>query len=76
MENVYYQPNYNEAIWDKANFESHCVYHHLHNAELDFPNLDIIEFSGDDIENPTFMDEENDLYWKQTLLLPEKQKTT
>ena len=57
---VYYQPEFEDdklpISVDGKELYSFEVYLKKENAEKDFPNSKIIEYSGGDIENPTFVD--------------------
>lgn len=54
FEEPYYQPEMKEE--DEIGLPSFCVYHKKENAQKAFPDVKILEYSGDDIENPTFVD--------------------
>jgi hypothetical protein len=55
--NVYYQPIMTDAQWNENKwFNSFDVYHSFHNAKTDFPNCEIGAYSGDDIEEPNYID--------------------
>jgi hypothetical protein len=56
----YYQPEYNQEIWEQAGFFSFMVYKSKQIAQKDFPMLRIDTYSGTDIEDPEFVDD-NDL---------------
>lgn len=58
MNNIYFQPLLTEKEWIETNLPSFGVYKHLSNAKEDFPNHYIIAYSGNDIENPTYLDKE------------------
>jgi len=62
MKKVYYQPNLSDKEW-YANkwFNTIDVYHSFDNAKRDFPNAEIGAYSGDDIENPNFIDENEEI---------------
>jgi len=55
-ENVYYQPDFADKNFDGAIF-SFEVYRSREECQKDFPNCQIITYSGDDIEGPSFVDE-------------------
>ncbi len=48
---IYYQPE--DTKEEIFSFE---VYHSLKNAQKDFPDQKIIRYSGDDIEDPSYID--------------------
>ena len=54
--NVYYQPELNDDEWGDLLY-SFEVYRLKKNAQKDFPGRRIIRYEGDDIEEPTFIDE-------------------
>lgn len=61
MENSkkYYQPEFengNPPFYEGMELWSFEVYHSKEEAQKDFPHHKIIEYSGNDIENPTFVD--------------------
>ncbi|MFW6273011.1 MAG: hypothetical protein ACOC2U_04465 [bacterium] len=62
MENngIYFQPDFKDndtlKTKDGIDFYSFFVYRNYHNAKKDFPNTPILAYSGDDIEEPTYMD--------------------
>jgi hypothetical protein len=53
---VYYQPVLTEREMFENDVFSWHVYRSLMNAKKDFPNNEIKEYSGDDIENPVYVD--------------------
>ena len=53
---VYYQPVLTEKEMFENDIFSWQVYASLENAKKDFPNHEIKEYSGDDIENPVYID--------------------
>ena len=56
-EGIYFQPLLSDAEWNEyRDFNSFDVYHSFQNAKADFPNNEIGAYSGDDIEEPTFID--------------------
>jgi hypothetical protein len=60
LETIYYQPIMTDAQWNENKwFNSRDVYYSLSNAKKDFPNCEIGAYSGDDIEEPTFLDIED-----------------
>lgn len=69
MANVYYQPDFKDdatLITPKGvELWSYYVYQHKKNAQRDFPDREILEYTEDDIEYPVFMDdcEEEFLDW-------------
>lgn len=52
----YYQPVLQDSEWGIL-LCSFQVYYNKTKLEKDFPGREIKEYSGDDIENPTFVDE-------------------
>jgi len=52
----YYQPKLTEREMIQNDFYSFFVYSLRENAERDFPNHEIVEYSNGDIEDPTFID--------------------
>jgi hypothetical protein len=52
---IYYQPDFEDPNFDESLF-SFEVYSNRENAEADFPNVKILEYSGDDIEDKSFVD--------------------
>lgn len=61
MENVYYQPILNKEEWEEGILNSFDVYREYRNAKEDFPNHIIAAYSGDDIEEPSFIDDERSI---------------
>lgn len=59
MKNVYYQPILTTEEWETGNLPSFGVYKYFENAKLDYPDKVIAAYSGNDIEEPTYMDVEN-----------------
>ena len=60
---VYYQPEFVDGkppFYQGTELYSFEVYHSKSEAQKDFPKHKIIEYSGDDIEEPTFVDEDED----------------
>lgn len=58
MTRVYYQPIMTDAQWNEHRwFNSFNVYHSYENAKADFPDCEIGAYSGDDIEEPTYIDD-------------------
>ncbi len=61
MANVYYQPDFKDdatLITPKGvELWSYYVYQHKKNAQRDFPDREILEYTEDDIENPVFIDD-------------------
>lgn len=54
---VYYQPILSDEEWNEHRwFNSFNVYRSYWNAKKAFPNNEIGAYSGDDIEDPTYMD--------------------
>ena len=62
MTNIYFQPDYQGddvlVTIDGKQLSSSCVYSDLEIAKQDFPDRPIIAYSGDDIEEPFFVDRE------------------
>lgn len=56
---TYYQPVLTETEMIQNDFYSFQVYRNKANAEKDFPGKEIKEYSGLDIEDPTFVDDTN-----------------
>lgn len=58
-EDVYYQPDFGNddtlTTPDGTELWSYYVYSSKELAKQDFPDREILEFSGDDIENPYFV---------------------
>ena len=58
----YYQPEFGDddtlITPDGVELWSYYVYANKENAQKDFPDRKILSFSGDDIENPYFIDGE------------------
>jgi hypothetical protein len=52
----YYQPRLTDEDHDKYDFPSFAVFKSKSLAKEKFPNHEILEFSGDDIEEPMFID--------------------
>ena len=52
----YYQPEYNEDIWEENGFHSWFIFNSKEVAQSAFPTLIINEYCGDDIEDPEFVD--------------------
>lgn len=59
LQPAYYQPVLTEEEMIQSDFYSFQVYRSKENAERDFPGKEIKEYFGDDIEDPTFVDDEN-----------------
>jgi hypothetical protein len=57
---VYYQPILSNEEWESGELSSFMVYRELKNAKLDYPNHQIAAFLDDDIEEPTFVVDEDD----------------
>jgi hypothetical protein len=55
-ERVYYQPELSVTEWESGKLASFQVYRDWLNAKKDYPNHNIIMYSGNDIEQPTFVD--------------------
>ncbi|HKR05959.1 MAG TPA: hypothetical protein VJY62_15085 [Bacteroidia bacterium] len=51
---IYYQPALNDAEWG-VKLYSFQVYDSKVKAQKDFPDKEILEYSGDAIENPTYV---------------------
>jgi hypothetical protein len=56
-ETVYYQPVLTEREMFENDMYSWFVYRSLENAKRDFPNHKIKEYSGNDIEEPVYIDD-------------------
>ena len=56
MKTIYYQPILNEGEWENLDIYSFEVYYSFEKCKKDFPNHTIAAYSGDDIENPTYRD--------------------
>lgn len=53
----YYQPDLPDELWGTPEgLWTFDVYHSKEKAQADFPDYEIKEYSGDDIEDPTFVD--------------------
>jgi hypothetical protein len=46
----YYQPEYNEKVWDEKDFHSWFIFHDKKRAEEAFPGIKILELENNDIE--------------------------
>lgn len=57
---IYYQPILSRDEWEKGELASFHVYRDLFNAKKDYPNHQIAAYSGDDIEEPVYVDDEDD----------------
>ena len=55
--NVYYQPRLSKQEWESGELSSFEVYRYFENARLDYPDHEIVAYCGDDIENPTYADD-------------------
>ena len=62
MKTIYYQPEFvngeSPKSHDGVELHSFEVYHSKENAQKDFPKSKIIEYCDDDIEEPTYVDEQ------------------
>lgn len=56
---VFYQPIMSGKELEKHDLASFMVYRNYENAKQDFPDIPIGAFTEDDIENPTFIDEDD-----------------
>lgn len=56
---VFYQPILSKEEWEKGELPSFGVYRELANAKEDYPKHDIAAYEEGDIENPTFVDDED-----------------
>jgi hypothetical protein len=56
---TYYQPRLNDEEFEKHDLTSSDVYREFDNAREEFPNTIIDKFVGSEIENHTFVDDEN-----------------
>jgi len=58
--NIYYQPEFKNGLPPKTHdgieLYSFEVYRSKEKAQKDFPNHEILTYTGDDIEEPTFVD--------------------
>lgn len=57
---VIFQPILTDTEWAASELSSFMVYRELKNAKKDFPNKEIGAYFFDDIEDPTFVDGEED----------------
>jgi hypothetical protein len=55
-EKFYYQPELSVEEWESGKLASFQVYRDWLNAKKDYPNHNIKMYSGNDIEEPTFVD--------------------
>ena len=53
----YFQPDYDEEVWEKENFYSWMVFRSEKIAKAIFPAMLINKYRLGDIENPEFVDE-------------------
>lgn len=54
---IYFQPDLDDNRVCLYSFE---VYHFLSNARRDYPNVKILAYADDDIENPVYIDDDID----------------
>lgn len=52
---VYYQPKLTEKEWQQYNLETHEVFSSFTKAQKEFPNHDILEFVGEEIEEHSYV---------------------
>jgi len=78
MQNKVYQPvDPTYKIFEDGKLNSFDVYHSKERAQRDYPNYEIEEYSGDDIEDPNFIDEEEfarEHPWQNTELTRELER--
>lgn len=55
---IYYQPKLSDKEWEQGDLYSFEVFKSKEKAKKLFPNKEIIEYKGNDIENPTFVDDD------------------
>lgn len=53
---IYYQPEFDDDIWEEKEFHSWYIFHDKDIAENAFPDLDIIEMRDNDVKDPVFVD--------------------
>ena len=56
---VFYQPNLTDTEFASGSLASFMVYREYANAKADYPNNEILAYTADDIEEPTFVDDED-----------------
>ena len=56
---IYYQPILTSDEWNSGELSSFMVYRYLSNAKADYPNHTIAAYEVGDIEDPTFVDDED-----------------
>ena len=57
---VFFQPILSKEEWDSGVLSSFMVYRDYLNAKIDFPNHTIAAYAYHEIEDPTFVDDEDD----------------
>jgi hypothetical protein len=57
---IYYQPILTPEEWETGELSSFMVYREFKNAKTDYPKHQIAAFEEGDIEEPTFVDDEDD----------------
>ena len=57
---IFYQPILTPDEWTKGELSSFMVYRQLANAKADYPSHQIAAYEEGDIEDPTFVDDEDD----------------
>jgi hypothetical protein len=60
MKTVFYQPILTDTEFAQQELASFMVYRSFENAKKDFPDKTIGAFTEDEIEEPTFIDDEDD----------------
>jgi len=53
---AYYQPVLTREEWETGKLASFQVYRNQENAKRDYPNHEIKQYNGDEIENYSFVD--------------------
>lgn len=56
---IYFQPVLTEKEWETGDLSTFMVYRNLDNAKEDYPNKIIAAYKTGDIEQPTFVDDED-----------------
>lgn len=59
MKQIYYQPILTREEWETGELSSFMVYRSLANAKEDYPKHVIAAYEDGDIEDPTFVDDED-----------------
>jgi hypothetical protein len=57
---MYFQPILTPKEWESGELSSFMVYREFKNAKADYPKHTIAAYGDGDIENPTFVDDEDD----------------